>query len=266
MAQCPFTACGKVPGVGIQSASARPLHLFAGAHVTANDWEWAWQHYEDTVRHLIETFRCRDVLEIGGGRFPLFDRETARSLGIALAINDISQAELDRAPDSLHKVCFDIAGPAVPREEEGHYDLIVSRMVMEHVQDAQRTYRNMCALLRPGGVVLNFHPVLYAPPFVINHLLPEAVARWLLRAFDASRTDDEVPKFPSRYSYCMISARTEAMIRAAGFADVVLLPFYGHGYFRAIPGLQAIDDRLTRWARAHDDRHFAAFCYALARR
>jgi SAM-dependent methyltransferase len=255
-----------VAGVGVQSASVWPLHVFAGARITANDSDWAWQHYETTVRQLIEAFRCRDVLEIGGGRCPLFDRERARTLGIALAINDISRAELDRAPEALHKVCFDIAGPAIPREEEQHYDLIVSRMVMEHVRDAAQTYRNMCALLRPGGVVLNFHPVLYAPPFVLNHLLPESVARWLLRTFDASRTDDEIPKFPSRYSYCTISARTEAMIRAAGFSEVVLAPFYGHVYFRGIPGLREVDAWLTRWARAHDDRHFAAFCYALARR
>lgn len=119
--------------MGVQSAFVRPLDLFAGAHVADNDSDWAWQNYEPTVRHLIETFRCRDVLEIGGGRLPLFDRETARTRGIALAINDISGAELDRAPEALHAVCFDIAGPAIPREEEQHYDLIVSRMVMEHV-------------------------------------------------------------------------------------------------------------------------------------
>lgn len=257
--------------MGKHILSPESLRIFADKYVTETHNVWAWQHYESTVRRLIEEFRCRMVLEIGGGRFPLFDHKSTTALGIDLAINDISQRELDRAPGWLHKVCFDIAAPTFPggeeqQQEEQQYDLVMSRMVMEHVRDAEQTYRNIFTFLRPGGVFLNFHPVLYSPPFVINWLLPDGLTRRVLRTFVPLRTDEGIPKFPARYSYCTISSKTEAMIRGVGFSEVLLLPFYGHNYFHNIPGLREMDNLLTRWARKHDRRYLAAFCYALGRR
>lgn len=228
--------------------------------------DWAWEHYAETVRNLIEYFSSRSVMEIGGGRFPLFTREDVDGLGIEFAVNDISQAELDLAPDWLHKVCFDIAGSAIPESEGDRYDVVVSKMVMEHVKDGRQAYRNVHRLLKPGGTFFHFFPVLYSPPFVANRLLPEAVSKKVLEIAFPRRNDDEFPKFPARYSCCTISRRTEALLFDIGFREVELVPIYGHHYFRKMPGLRELDSALSAFAYRHGWRRLASYCYAFGRK
>ena len=72
--------------------------------------------------------------------------------------------------------------------------------VMEHVRDAERAWANMADLLAPDGVALAFHPTLYAPPFVINWLIPDRLTAPVLKFFFDDRHDGEFPKFPARYN------------------------------------------------------------------
>ena len=66
------------------------------------------------------------------------------------------------------KIGFDIAC-AVDPSLHGSFDLIVSRMVMQHV-DARRAWTKVANLLAPGGVALAFHPVFTAPPWARSEL------------------------------------------------------------------------------------------------
>ena len=146
------------------------------------DSKWAWANYRATVLALAQTClksgrhhegRVR-VLEIGGGREPLLTIEEAQANNIELTLNDIDERELARAPALFKKAKFDVAGDIDPTWE-GQFDLIISRMVFEHVRNAPRAWTNKRNLLAPGGVVIAFHPTLYAPPFVMNILLPESL-------------------------------------------------------------------------------------------
>src|SRR5690606_5853440 len=118
----------------------------------------------DTVLDLARILNARSLLEVGGGRSPLLtERELARH-DIRYTANDISERELERAPNWVGKACFDIQTPDHAQIEQyaGQFDLIFSRMVMEHVPSYQRAYRNIFTLLQPGGVAIAFHPVLFA--------------------------------------------------------------------------------------------------------
>ena len=253
--------------------TAPSLGEFIHSHIPMSDaqWtgkqhDWAWANYKETVRNLIRHSSARSVAEIGGGRRPLFRREEIDEIGVAFAVNDISQRELDRAPTWLHKSCFDIAGPVVPDGEEGRYDLVTSKMVMEHVRHGEQAYRNIYRMLKPGGVFFNFHPVLYSPPFVLNWVLPERASQKVLSTIFPVRKDDGIPKFPAHYSFCVISDRTEGMLSSIGFTEVALLPIYGHRYFRKIPLLREADAALTGYARDRAWRKLASYCYALGRK
>src|SRR5687767_3396169 len=59
---------------------------------------WAWENYERVVRHLTETFGAKKLIEIGGGRDPLFGREALANMGAELTVNDISETELAELP------------------------------------------------------------------------------------------------------------------------------------------------------------------------
>jgi SAM-dependent methyltransferase len=234
---------------------------------------WAWENYKATVLAFAREASQRRgtparVLEIGGGRDPLFHPDVARAAGMAITVNDIDADELARAPEAFARAHFDISGDlGQAGAATGVYDLIVSQMVMEHVAGVPRAWANIHALLAPGGVALAFFPTLYAPPFVINRMIPEALSQRLLRLFFPHRHHGIQPKFPARYEWCRGDGRKlEKMFAAAGFTQTLVLPFWTHGYFRYIPVLREIDRGVQRWARARDWRALSTYAYALVRK
>src|ERR1700688_3780027 len=102
----------------VRAASPRPITLkdsFAPLKIEHSE-NWAWANYERVVRHLAEASGAKRLIEIGGGRDPLFGREALRELGAELTVNDISPAELAALPKGYRTACFDIAGNLTPEE------------------------------------------------------------------------------------------------------------------------------------------------------
>ena len=235
---------------------------------------WAWDNYRGAVLALAQARRATRrrsgelvrMLEIGGGRGPLLRPAEATAAGIAVTVNDIDQRELSLGPPEFEKAEFDIADQAPP-PLCGQFDLVISRMVMEHVRDGRRAWANMAALLAPGGVALAFHPTLYAPPFVVNLVLPEALTARVLRFFFPTRHDGDYPKFPARYQLCVSNShKLEPILQSCGFSEVLIAPIWGHGYFRHIPLLRELDAGLQRLAEARDWRWLSTYAFTLARR
>ncbi len=198
------------------------------------------------------------LLEIGGGRDPLFSPEEITEMGVAYTVNDISADELAKADTRYTKQVFDISGniEAIPDQK---YDFVFSRMVFEHVPSAPRAYANTLALLVPGGVGMNFHPTLFALPFLINKALPEWISWRLLRSFVPNRRPEQVPKFPAHYSLCSSSERTRNRISSIGFSDVFIVPFYAHNYYKKIPPLHSLSLAVARLASKKHFRPISTF-------
>jgi SAM-dependent methyltransferase len=233
-----------------------------------NDRDWAWDNYENVVRGLARILHAHRLLEVGGGRDPLFKADELQALGFEMTINDISQTELDVLPATYHKACFDVAGDiSKVAHLRGHFDLAFSRMVFEHVADGQRGWANLYEMLAPGGVALAFIPTLYSLPFVINRLLPDDVAAKIVKRIYPNRTDDEDPVFPARYSWTFASEHTmKPMLQGIGYREVAILPFYGHGYFDRFPVVRDVHAGFTALARKQDWRMVASYAYIAARK
>ena len=236
---------------------------------------WAWDNYKPALIGFVEALRqagrCGEdgrvrLMEIGGGRGPQFSPEEAKELGVALTVNDIDARELSLAPPGFATACFSIAGE-VDRSLLGQFDFIFSRMVFEHVKDAPRAWANVASLLAPGGVALAYHPTLYSPPFIVNWLTPEAFSARLLKLFFPWRHDGDYPKFPARYEMCVAEPSAVApKLKAAGFSEVLIAPFFGHGYLRAVPVAREIEGALHAWAERRDIRWLSSYAFTLARR
>lgn len=230
---------------------------------------WAWDHYEPTILGLAHQFGLRRVCEIGGGRDPLFSAAQAARHGLDLVVNDIDAGELALTPAGLKTARFDIAGDlSEPDVQRGGYDLMVSRMVFEHVHDVERAWSNIHALLAPGGVALCFFPTLWAPVFALNHLLPEKASRAIVHAlFPARRDGGGDPKFPAFYDHCRGSReRMLPMLNRAGFADVHIQRFWGHGYFDRMPGLRQADHAFNAFAAKIGWDLVTTYAYAVVRK
>jgi SAM-dependent methyltransferase len=235
---------------------------------------WAWDNYRATVRGFVDACRRAGrhengkvrLLEVGGGRGPQFTPSEAEELGVALTVNDIDASELALAPAAFDTAQFDISGDFDPSLSM-RFDLIISRMVFEHVKGAPRAWRNAHQLLAPGGVALAFHPTLFSPPFVINHALPESLTAPVLKFFFADRHHNDYPKFPARYEMCFGEpSRVEPILRGCGFSSVLIAPFFGHSYFRHLPGLREIDAMVGDLAERRDWRWLASYAYTIVRR
>jgi SAM-dependent methyltransferase len=236
---------------------------------------WMWRHYKPTLLAFVETLRAAGrhdgegrvrLLEIGGGRGPQFTPEEAEKLGVTLTVNDIDARELSMAPKGFATACFNIAADVDPALH-GQFDFIFSRMVFEHVKDAPRAWANVASLLAPGGVAFAFHPTLYCPPFVLNWLAPEAFSARLLKLLFPWRHDGDYPKFPARYEMCFSDPRKMVpQFKALGFSDVLIAPFYGHGYLRSVPVAREIEGALHVVAERRDIRALSSYAYTLVRR
>lgn len=230
------------------------------------DWLWSWDNYKAFVTRLSQEWGLTRHLDIGGGRDPLFQPEEARDLGLSVTLNDISAAELARAPASYRKVHCDIASAETMRTiAPESFDFVYSRMVMEHVRDARQLWANQHAMLAPGGVALAFVPTLYAPAFALNHAVPEAVSSAIVRRLFPDRHEEgDNPKFPAFYDLCYGDERKVApILRGIGFSEVRVLPFYGYSYFWKIPGLKQLDAAFTRLSRKRDWRALTSFAYII---
>jgi SAM-dependent methyltransferase len=231
------------------------------------DFNWAWDNYKRSILEMSRRKALVRHLEIGGGRDPLFLPDEAEAYGLSVTLNDISAHELSLAPQGYATVQCDIAGrdaPAILGAER--YDLAYSRMVMEHVPDVPRMWRNMACALKPGGVAFSFFPTLYAPPYVINRVIPEKLSRWLVeKAFPDRADDGDNPKFPAYYNYCFSSEeKILPMLKDAGFSGACVLPFWGYSYFSKFPGVRELDAAFADLARRRGWRAVSSFAYVVA--
>jgi SAM-dependent methyltransferase len=236
--------------------------------------DWAWANYKATILAFADRSRAHAqgrpvrVLEIGGGRDPLFSASEMSRAKLDFTVNDIDAGELALAPPWYRKAHFDIAGDLGETDARlGHYDIIVSRMVFEHIRDAPRAWANCHRLLARDGVALAFFPTLYAPPYVLNLLMPEFLSAMLLRWFFPRRHDSVQPKFPAHYDHCRGGqAALAPMFNAIGFREHLVVPFWSHGYFRRLPVLRALDAFVQELARRYDWRLLTTYAYAVARK
>ncbi|BDT59548.1 hypothetical protein MasN3_30420 [Massilia varians] len=51
-----------------------------------------------------------------------------------------------------------------------------------------------------------------------------------------------------------------------GFREVQIARFYGHGYFRKIPSVRAIDDMVSRVAMRKGNHAYTSYAYTMVRR
>jgi SAM-dependent methyltransferase len=254
---------------GSRPVPNRSIRDIADSLGYTSDWNWSWDNYKSMILAMTEAYGLRRHLEIGGGRDPLFTPGELDRNGIHVTLNDLSQTELDLAPTEFSKICCDIASPSTLETiGSDRFDFAYCRMVMEHVEDVAQMWRNIHGLLTPDGAALSFFPTLFAPPFVINELMPERLSRAVVHALFPDRRDDgDNPKFPAHYNLCRGSeAAIVPFLREIGFRDVVLLPFYGYSYFAKIPGLKQVDAVFTDVARKRDWRTFTSFAYVIARK
>lgn len=227
-----------------------------------SDSELAWRDVKSTIEKTITQRGAKRILEVGAGANPLFPEEFLREHNLVYTAMDISATELAKAPDCYEKIVADICSPQ--HSIDGQFDFIFSRMLAEHVKDGSAFHRNVYRMLAPGGSAFHFFPTMWAPPFVLNRLLPERIAEAILHFFQFGReSEGRLGKFPAYYSWCRGPMPSQIeRLTSVGYSIESYVGFFGHrGYYVKFPALLKIHDSIVSWLMAHPKPWLTSFAY-----
>jgi 2-polyprenyl-3-methyl-5-hydroxy-6-metoxy-1,4-benzoquinol methylase len=226
-----------------------------------------WDAAPAAVSGLIREFQARRILELGSGANPTLDAETVAREGLEYTVNDISAEELAKANAVFRRLVWDASHGVPPADARSRFDFIFSRMVNEHVEDGRAYYRNIHAMLAPGGVTAHWFSTLYALPFLANKMMPEALGQFLLRRF-APRDEHRQAKFKAHYSWSRgPSARSVARFEELGFEVVRYHGYFGHIYYRRrLPWLHRWESRKAAWLARHPVPGLTSYAHVVLRK
>jgi 2-polyprenyl-6-hydroxyphenyl methylase/3-demethylubiquinone-9 3-methyltransferase len=185
---------------------SRAVERLLPAHLTQDG-------YRDFSERLVPAFLApgQPVFDIGGGKRPYVTPALKAQLGLKVVGVDISQQELDRAPEGIYdaKTCGNIA----TLRGDSDADLLICLAVLEHVRDVRGAFAAIASFLKPGARALVFVPSRNALFARLNLLVPERLKRAILYfVYPQSRGHQG---FPSYYDHCTPAA-FEKLARESG--------------------------------------------------
>ncbi|MCE2916483.1 MAG: class I SAM-dependent methyltransferase [Rubrivivax sp.] len=230
--------------------------------------ETLWPTVPGQIERLIVEGGARRVLEVGAGANPLFSPAFLERHGLAYTALDISADELAKAPACYGKMLGDICSADLPVPAEG-FDFVFSRMLAEHVRDGEAFHRNVLRLLAPGGRAFHFFPTLWAPPFVLNRLLPERLAEAVLNAVQPGRERSGYhAKFPAYYHWCRGPTPAQlSRFERLGYEVESAVGMFGHReYYKRLGPLIRVHDGVVERLLARPRPQFTSFMHVTLRR
>jgi SAM-dependent methyltransferase len=163
--------------------------------------------YSELIRkHLVPG---QKVLDAGCGRYLRFCRELSGiATMVGVDLDTVLETDNGAAPFAVRG---DVGHLPFP---DGHFDMVISRSVIEHLEDPVQVFREFSRVLRPGGKVVVITPNKYDYVSVIASLTPYWLHRSLVSRIFQVPADDV---FPTLYR-----ANTMSAIRKAfGSANLV---------------------------------------------
>jgi len=227
--------------------------------------EILWAGYDQLIMETIEKHALKKVCDLGGGANPVLSSDYVQQRGIEYTVLDICKEELDKVPVAYTKVVHDIMSSEIP--PCGPFDLILTKMLAEHIPDGEIFHKNIYKMLRKGGIAVHFFPTLYALPFLLNRWSPEWMGRALLKVL-APRDRYQHDKFPARYSWCRGPTRSmQRRLEKLGYEIIEFWGLYGHrGYYLRIPFMVKVHDLIVTLLLKHPTPVLTSYAYIVLRK
>jgi ubiquinone/menaquinone biosynthesis C-methylase UbiE len=165
------------------------------------------QYRESIRKHLLPGQR---LLDAGCGRYMKFCNEfsdTAHVVGIDL--DTVIETNNQQQPFGIRG---DLGRLPFPSD---HFDMVISRSVVEHLEDPGMVFREFYRVLRPGGKVVIVTPNKYDYVSLIAALTPYSWHRALVSKIFRVSEDDV---FPTLYRANTISSLRKTLM-TAGFTS-----------------------------------------------
>lgn len=206
-------------------AAAQALRIFAVSTRIATAIErrgWVesdqplWRRFEASVAEALREMPDGGTfVDLGGGRSCVYESAVPRDRGVRLVAVDISADELALNTSADVTKLADVAEGLPFADQE--VDLLVSRVVLEHVDGVPAAIGHMARVLKPRGRTIHFVPGRYATFALAARLLPFGPLLKLLHFAIPSSVG--VVEFDVHYDHTDPVA-LERLFREAGFRDV----------------------------------------------
>jgi SAM-dependent methyltransferase len=194
------------------------------------------------------------ILDVGAGSLPVVPVED-RPPGVEYVGLDVEEDELLKAPPGSyddHRVA-DIT-VLQPDLVEG-FDLVLSWLTMEHVEDVPLALHNLGRYQRPGGRFLGYLAGSRSIGSVLNRVIPHSVEKLLMHRL-LGREPETV--FRAHYDHCTYDELTTVAETAWAHAEVQ--PIFTAGwYFSFSPALRAAYLLYEEWAASGAHPNLAAY-------
>ena len=255
------------------SALARMLRrLFAASDRAATAMErrgWVesdqplWRTFEGSVRDALQALPDWGVfVDLGGGRSCVYADSVPRDRGVRLVAVDVSEEELAANRDADETVVADVA-TALPFAD-AEVDLLVSRVVLEHVDGVPAAVAHMARVIKPGGRTIHFVPGRWSTFALAARILPFGPLLKLLHF--AIPSSAGVVEFDVFYDHTEPVA-LERLFCEAGFRDVQISWTAAQAdYFKAFLPAYLLVALYQTVVRALGLRRLAAYVIVDARR
>jgi len=196
------------------------LNVRLAAAVEARGWvesdQPLWRRFEASVRDALRELPDGGTfVDLGGGRSCVYQAAVPRERGVRLVAVDVSAEELAHNSAADATAVADVA-EGLPFGD-GEVDLLVSRVVLEHVDGVPAAAAHIARVLKPGGRTLHFVPGRYATFALAARLLPFGPLLRLLHFAVPSSVG--VVEFDVHYDHTDPVA-LERVFRRAGFREV----------------------------------------------
>ena len=236
-----------------------------GTKISYGRSEEAWRGYEQFLMTIIREHSIERVCDVGGGANPLLNEDYIREQGIDYSILDVSKPELDKASVNYDKILADISSPDFSTEKK--FGLVFSKMLAEHISDAEQFHRNVLGMLAENGLAVHFFPTLYTLPFLVNYLVPEFLTDILLRVF-APRDRYQHAKFPAYYHWCRGPIDSQIQkYGCLGYDVIEYWGFFGHGgYYKNIKALRKLHEFKTNYLLSNPNPLLTSYAYVVLKK
>jgi SAM-dependent methyltransferase len=201
------------------------------------------------LKQMILAHNYKSIADIGGGANPLLDEQFIAKNKIEYFLLDNSVSELKKA--GAHYKTIEADATSHDDEFRRHtadrkFDLIVSHMLLEHLDNPLQAHRNFYNALNPDGRCVHIYPSPNNLPLALNRLLPQAVSACLLKLAQPGRDlGGARRKFKAYYRMCGAPSRTlTAAFEALGYTVVQHTGYVGHTYYERCKPVAALERRL----------------------
>jgi SAM-dependent methyltransferase len=154
------------------------------------------QHFYE--QHLAQTVAPDlDWLDLGCGHRVLPEWRASAERAIVGGCRSATGIDYDMPSLAKHRSMRRLVRGDIARLpfRDGSFDLVTANMVVEHLNDPERQFREIGRVLRPGGMLLLHTPNALGYSTMVGRLVPERVKRMLIRALDSRTPDDVFPTF-----------------------------------------------------------------------